>query len=159
MSDIISCGNESLFVFCCKVDKQPLSPSVTKQPKTPLAVKSPVFKKDADLDLPKLDTEAPKLQHLGADRPRRPKNKAITRPTVGLEPSKETPADTTDAAVDTGVNEFFSASLDAGSGGAALLSPRVVNGESENIGYVSWCQNILCALLAVRVLYWIMFFI
>lgn len=124
------CCSENLFVLCFAflVDKQPQSPGLSKQPRTP-KITSPQIKKAADLPL--LDSEAPKLQHLGADRPRRVKNRPMTRPTVGLEPSRESTAETTEAAVDTGVNEFFSVSLDAGSGST---TPRIVNGESENPG-------------------------
>lgn len=119
-------GSSFALRFALQVDKQSQSPRLARQPKTP-KITSPEVKKAADLPL--LDSEAPKLQHLGADRPRRPKNKPMTRPTVGLEPSRESTAESTEAVVDTGVNEFFSASLDAGAGSA---SPRIVNGESEN---------------------------
>jgi hypothetical protein len=55
--------------------------------------------------LPTLDTDAPKLQHLGTDRPRRLKTKAVTRPTVGY---GTTVVEQDEDGVGEGISDFFS---------------------------------------------------
>jgi len=108
------------------VDKQPRSPSTQKKPTTPKVVK---LKVDG-LDLPVFDTEAPKLQCLGADRPRRPKNKAMTRPTVGLDISTSSNTESNSDVVDVGVDDFFSATLDTVT--SPSPTPTISNGEPES---------------------------
>jgi len=91
-----------------------------KAPRKP-AVAKPAAAAAATADLPTLASVAPKLQHLCTERPRRAKNRAVTRPTVGLTRSD----DVVDEEAADDVDVFFSSLA------AKPLTGNLVNGELE----------------------------
>ena len=61
-----------------------LASSVPAKPPKPPSVKKPTQAATTHSDLPVLSSVTPKLHHLCNDRPRRLKNRPVTRPTTGL---------------------------------------------------------------------------
>jgi len=76
------------------------------------------------MDLPTLASVAPKLQHMCIERPRRAKNRAMTRPTVALTKSEDGVEEET---VDD-IDNFFSP---LATRPLATAASNMVNGEME----------------------------
>jgi len=92
----------------------------------PKSQKPAVVRPAAATNLPALMSEAPKLQHMCSQRPRRTKNKPVTRPTVGLTKTE----DVIDEEGSDDVDVFFMPSTAKPVAGASS-NFSVVNGELD----------------------------